>query len=319
MFKTIELPRLETRTRALLACVGAGSLFLVSSTNPSSAACPQGVQWKQIGPASLVIDPADSADGQGPDSGMVRDIAIDPSGTSDQVIYVATDNGGIWKTTDGGTNWCPKTDFMPSLNMGAVALDPGNASIVYAGTGNEYNQSYFNGAGIYKSIDGGDTWVVLGANIFTNVAINRIVLPAHDLLIIASGNGVYRSTDGDTNFSFLKSGRATDLDVDTASSTTVYASISGSGVFKSTDSGATFPSAGNAFTAANGAFTANDGTTTTIGYIAFAQSTQPDNQTMYANVQLTSGGPTMVTCDGTTLPGSSAMLKSIDGGNHRTY
>ncbi len=145
------------------------------------------------------------------------------------------------------------------------------------------------------------------------------MLPAHDLLIIASGNGVYRSTDGGANFSFVKSGRATDLNVDTTSSTVVYASISGSGVFKSTDSGATFPPSGNLFTSANGAFTANDGTTTTIGYIGFAQTTQPDNQTMYANVQLTSGGPQMLCSDGNYYPGSSAMLKSTNGGASWTY
>ena len=94
-----------------------------------------GQQWTQIGPAPLQINAEQNFQGAGPDSGMVDDIAIDPRGATDQTIYIATENGGIWKTLDGGTTWKPKTDFMPSNSMGAVALDPGNPSVVYAGTG----------------------------------------------------------------------------------------------------------------------------------------------------------------------------------------
>jgi photosystem II stability/assembly factor-like uncharacterized protein len=81
-------------------------------------------------------------------------------------------------------------------------------------------------------------------------------------------------------------GNVTDLDVDTGSAITIYASISGSGVFKSTDSGTTFPSSGNLFTANNGA-------PFPPGFIAFAQSTQPNNQIMYVNVALSSPPPNL--------------------------
>src|ERR1019366_8390291 len=77
--------------------------------------------------------------GEGPDSGEVTDITIDPSGTADTNLYIATNDGGIWKTTDGGSNWIPTMDSMPSLSMGAVAVDPANPKIVYAGSGNPYD------------------------------------------------------------------------------------------------------------------------------------------------------------------------------------
>src|SRR5712692_6876351 len=112
------------------------------SVAPSVPLAPGGLvdgQWTQIGPAPLRIDHEQNFQGQGPDSGEVVDIAIDPRNTTDQVIYIATNDGGIWKSTDGGTSWAPKTDFMPSLSMGAVALDPANPSIVYAGTGNLFD------------------------------------------------------------------------------------------------------------------------------------------------------------------------------------
>ena len=97
-----------------------------------------GVQWTQIGPAPLRIDAEQNFQGSGPDSGEVLDIAIDPRNSSDDIVYIATNQGGIWRTMDGGDSWRPMTDYMPSLSVGAVALDPGNPSIVYAGNGGEH-------------------------------------------------------------------------------------------------------------------------------------------------------------------------------------
>jgi hypothetical protein len=110
-----------------------------------------GVQWNQIGPAPLQIDADTNFQGNGPDSGQVVDVAIDPRGSTDQTIFIATQDGGIWQSTDGGKTWQTTTDFLSSLSMGAVALDPANPSIVYAGTGSPASNSFFKGIGIYKS------------------------------------------------------------------------------------------------------------------------------------------------------------------------
>lgn len=265
-----------------------------------------GVQWTQIGPAPLRIDANQNFQGSGPDSGQVLDVAIDPRNSGDQVIYIATDDGGIWKSTDGGTSWAPKTDFMPSLSMGAVALDPANPSIVYAGSGNPAPASgkFTKGVGIYKSIDGGDTWTVIGAGIFTGKSIRRIVLPSAGVLVVATSAGVYRSADGGQNFgnnaptfnngSPVLNGAITDLALDTATASTVYAAVSGTGIFVSTDSGATFPAASNLFTSTNGAPTG------ALGFISFSQSTQPNNQTIYATAQGPSFGLFKSTNTGST-------------------
>src|SRR5262249_52750359 len=178
----------------------------------------------QIGPQPIVVDtpvptPTPTVNpqapsnvlfqGAGPDSGEVVDIAIDPRGTSDQTVYIATNDGGIWKTTNGGTSWTPLTDNLPSLSMGAVALDPGNPNIVYAGTGNNFDGgSLFNkGVGLYQSIDGGQTWSVLGGSVFggassnpQGIGINRIVLPASGVLVVGTNNGVYYSNNGGQTF-----------------------------------------------------------------------------------------------------------------------
>jgi Abnormal spindle-like microcephaly-assoc'd, ASPM-SPD-2-Hydin len=257
-----------------------------------------GVRWTQIGPAPLRIDNEQNFQGAGPDSGEVVDIAIDPRNTTDQVIYIATNDGGIWKSTNGGISWEPKTDFMPSLSMGAVALDPGNPSIVYAGTGNLFDggNQFSKGVGIYKSIDAGETWSVLNpGGLFSDNnpqrvtgggVINRIVLPAPNVLLVATDIGLFRSVDGGLNFGSnaptfnngqpVRNGYISDVDLDTATSTTVYASVQGVGIFRSIDSGVTFPT--NLFN--------NPGAPAApFGFIAFAQSTQPNNQRMYASVQ----------------------------------
>jgi hypothetical protein len=277
----------------------------------------QGAQWTQIGPAPIRYDTDQVFMGTGPGAGEVLDIAIDPRNTTDRIIYIATNDGGIWKTADGGASWAPKTDYLPSLSMGAVALDPGNPSIVYAGSGNNFDGSggagsstgFSKAAGVYRSTDAGETWTVLDpGGIFGGAAqrgINRIVLPAPGVLLVATNNGLFRSVDGGVSFgnnapSFnngvaVRTGNITDLDLDSADPTRVYASIIGTGILVSTDSGVTFPAASNLFTVANG------GPTTGLGYVAMAQSVLPDNQTMYA-----------------TVGGWTGLYSSTDGGANWT-
>lgn len=258
-------------------------------TSAATAASPlTGVQWTQIGPAPLIIDNEQNYQGNGPDSGQVVDIAVDPRNTTDQVIYIATNDGGIWKSTDGGNTWAPKTDYMPSLWMGAVALDPANPSIVYAGTGGNFNnEGSFGQVGVFKSIDAGQTWQqLLNSSFFLqNLNIIRIVVPSSNIVLVASTGGLFRSADGGLNFGNnsplfnnglpVLNGFISDLHVDTATNTTVYAAVNGSGIFRSTDSGVTFT---NLFTNSNGA-------PSNFQFLMFSQSTQPDNKTIYTSVQ----------------------------------
>ncbi len=248
-----------------------------------------GVRWDELGPAPLRVD-VPSNQGTGPDAGMVNGIAIDPSGGTDQIIYASFSDGGIWKSTDGGTTWAAKTDHMPTLWMGAVALDPSDPTIVYAGTGNFFGaaeETHQHSNGVYRSVDGGETWSVVGATVLLGLDVNRIVLPVHDVLLVATIGGIFRSIDGGQHFGNnspsydnglpVQAGLFNEVVLDTATSSTVYATAYGDAIYVSTDSGATFT---NLFTPPG-----------TIARIAFAQSTSPDNQTMYASVQGTGSTP----------------------------
>ena len=262
----------------------------------------QGVQWKQLGPQPAFPIANINFQGNGPMSGEVLNIAIDPRGTTDQVIYTASNDGGVWKSTDGGVTFKPKTDYMPSLSMGAVALDPANPSIVYAGTGNLFDGNgstttlAVKAVGIYRSVDGGESWTILNpGGIFSGNGVNRILVRPGNVVLVATSNGLYRSLNGGNSFGSdgaasnglpLVSGFISDLDLDVANGNTIYASILGSGVRVSTDGGATFPAGSNLFTTGN---FDGSGALTNTAFIAFAQS-ESNPQVMYVSVQAASGG-----------------------------
>ena len=277
-----------------------GRSLLILAAFAALAVVGQSQDWKQIGPAPINLGFSNATS-----SGIINDIAIDPTGSTDSTIYVATGAGGIWKTINGGSSWNPLTDLLPANQMmGAVALDPGNPLIVYAGVGGNYCCP--EGGGIYESPDGGNTWQVLNPNgIFTGVQINRIVLPAPGSLLVATGSGhgysmtccgLYKSIDGGNSFgnnaptfnngspiSITTPGGSvsqvliSDLQLDTATPTTIYAAVDGVGIFRSTDAGATFPASGAILSSANFPTSINGDV-----FIKIAQSTQPDNMTMYA-------------------------------------
>ncbi len=256
-----------------------------------------GQDWKQIGPAPI--------QGQGfsnlpyaSASGSVIGIAIDPSGSHDSTIYIATSAGGVWKLANESPSWASKSNGMPVLFMGAIALDPSHSSTVYAGIGGPW--CCFSGGGIYRSTDGGDHWKLLNPNgIFTtNVKISAIVLPASGTLLVATNNGLYKSVDSGDHFGnnspkfnngspiavatpqgSVTNGNISDLMLDTATRTTVYVAIDNDGVYKSTDSGTSFPASGKLFSRAS--FPPLIKGTGDV-FIKIAQSTRPDNKTMYA-------------------------------------
>lgn len=300
----IKQMRISAGAPLLSGGLRSGAKSMTAAPLASGSSPITGVQWTQIGPAPLIIDTQQNFQGTGPDSGQVLDVVIDPRNSKDEVIYIATNDAGIWKSSDGGSTWAPTTDYMPSLWMGAVTLDPSNPSIVYAGTGGNFNnEGAFGQIGVYKSIDSGQTWLQLPATVFDGLNIIRMLVPSSNILLVATTSGLYRSKDGGLSFGSnsplfnnnqpVLNGYITDLHVDTASSGTVYAAVSGSGIFKSTDSGATFT---NLFTNSNGAPTG-------FKFLMFSQSTKPDNQTFYASVQASGNG-------------FKGLYKSTDGGQN---
>ncbi len=117
-------------------------------------------RWRLVGPDPLLVRGEQIYQGTGPNSGQVLDIAIDPRGGPDVTIFIATSSGGVWKSTDTGRSWQPLTDFLRATSIGAIALDPADPDVVYAGSGNLFEGAggMAKAAGLFKSLDGGRSW-----------------------------------------------------------------------------------------------------------------------------------------------------------------
>ena len=79
------------------------------------------------------------------------------------LFYIGVNNGGVWKSTDAGRTWIPIFDGQPTGSIGALAVAPSNPDIIYVGSGEGLRRPDLStGDGIYKSTDGGNTWIHLG-------------------------------------------------------------------------------------------------------------------------------------------------------------
>ena len=216
------------------------------------------LRWRSIGP---------------PRSGYVSAPAGVPGDPT--TYYVGLPEGGVWKTTNGGTTWRPIFDEMHVASVGAVAVAASDPRAIYVGTGDQSGWSFTTGKGVYKSTDAGKTWTSIGL-VSSQYIPAMFVDPknADSVLVAALGpragrgappnssqssspgpgagarvtdeRGVYRSTNGGRSWTRVLpadgSSGAADVEGDVSDPQIVYALLSAGepGLFKSTDAGATW-------------------------------------------------------------------------------
>ncbi|MCB0597086.1 MAG: T9SS type A sorting domain-containing protein [Lewinellaceae bacterium] len=142
--------------------------------------------------------------------GRITDIALHP--TDPNIIYAGASVGGVFKSTDGGVSWEAVFENEGALSIGNIALAPSDPDILYVGTGEangEFASGAFFGDGVYRSVNGGESWQYLGLE--NSQHIGRIVVDPQDpdrVFVAAAGilygkdehKGLYRTEDGGQNW-----------------------------------------------------------------------------------------------------------------------
>lgn len=212
-----------------------------------------GLPIRAIGPAAM--------------GGRIADIVAVREGER-LTIYIGSSSGGVWKSVDSGTTFKPIFDKQPSLSIGSLAIDPSNAKTVWVGTGESWARNSVSvGTGIYRSRDGGENWEALGLS--DSEHISRVIVHPKDgntVYACALGHlwnanterGVFKTTDGGKTWNKLlfrnDSTGCAEMVMDPQDSNVLYAAMwdvrrephnfrsggPGSGLFKSTDAGATW-------------------------------------------------------------------------------
>lgn len=191
-------------------------------------ATPAAGNWTSLGPNGW-----NRTTSWNPGTGRLTFMAIHPS--NEQVIYVGSPGGGIWKTVNGGSTWTPLTDNNASwMTVFALTIDPVNTSIVYAGMANN--------VGIIKSTDGGNSWAAAGAGPSGTVRKILVHPGATNIVFAACTNGIWRSTNGGSSWTQVHTGSKEDIEFKPDNTNIMYAS--GNDVYRSTDNGLTWSQIG---------------------------------------------------------------------------
>ena len=135
-----------------------------------------------------------------------RVVDIEPIPDRPFSFLVASASGGVWRTDNNGTTYCPIFEGKPTYTIGDIAVAPSNPKIIYVGTGeNNSSRSSYAGIGVYKSSDGGKTWKRLPLD--DTHHIGRIIIhPKNpDIVYVAvighlythdNVRGLYKTIDG---------------------------------------------------------------------------------------------------------------------------
>jgi hypothetical protein len=289
----------------------------------------KGTVWTPFGPSPI-------AENSTKDNGLVSAIAINPNNASD--IYIGTAGGGAWHSLDGGATWTPIFDRQLCLGIGepgALAIDPNHTSMIYIGTSGRIDDGTQPPAGIFKSTDGGASFVSLGSGFpagnvgnatqFISEWVNVIIVDPADsnVLYLASRSGVFYSHDAGLNWTqgTNADGDARSLVLDTsspASARILYAGISGSAAYRSSDGGQTWTQILNGSTPA---VASAIGPSPPNGFskviIAIAPPTSPPNphgvQVLYVSLSGTGGAPDPVGVFLSTDQGSTWKQQTATG------
>ncbi|MDQ2918909.1 MAG: sialidase, partial [Verrucomicrobiota bacterium] len=236
------------------------SLTNAAEQAPYSSATVSGLGARNIGSATM--------------SGRVSAIAAKRNDDGKVTMFVGAASGGVWKSEDSGTTFRPVFDEQPVQSIGAIALDPKNPKNVWVGTGESWTRNSVSiGNGIYRSTDGGETWLRMGLPNSERIA-KIVVSPENSDTVYAAvpgalwsdspDRGLYKTTDGGHTWNLILKGASLSTGCSTIAMDPSNPNVLLAGMWDFRRKGWTFRSGGDGPDApsAGGLFRSTDGGTT---------------------------------------------------------
>ena len=251
---------LHRALRAIGAAATVAAFASIAQAQALDSTTISGLKWRNVGNANFM--------------GRMSDVVGIPGPS--KTLFVAAAAGGIWKSQNNGQTWRPVFDDKRIISMGMLAIAPSDTMQVWAGTGEPNSRNTIEpGAGIYKSMDQGITWKFMGLEKTQHIG-GIVVHPTNPNIVYVAAlgaawkanpeRGIYKTTDGGNTWQLVKfiSDKAgfVDVKLDPRDPNVVWAAAwerlrtpyslksggVGSGLWKSTDAGATWTEVkGNGF------------------------------------------------------------------------
>lgn len=213
--------------------------------------------WTALGPINT---PIILSNGKKRGNGRVNCIAFDP--IDQNIIWVGSPGGGLWKSVDGGSNWTTSTDDLPVIGVSSIAINPNNSQEMYIATGDAHADDTYS-IGLMKSNDYGVSWntTSISYNITSQSKINKVIInPSFtDSIYVVTDNHILISGDGANSFNQATDingdilvGRFRDIEFHPSNPSIIYAvkqTFGGSKVIRSVNGGATWIWNNNGITA----------------------------------------------------------------------
>lgn len=205
--------------------------------------------WSFIGPKTLSY-----GHGRAIGLGRIDRIAFHPNNAS--IYYVGAPSGGLWRTTDGGSNYTCLTNYLPNPSVSGIVVDWSNTNVLYiltgdgdSGTGALVDAGGFrrNSMGVWKSTDGGSTWNETGVLTTDPYRGYKLIQDPTNaqVLLAATTNGIYRTTNGGATWAQVRTGTTWDIAFQPGNSNRVYAANNNGSITQfltSVNNGASFSS-----------------------------------------------------------------------------
>ena len=190
--------------------------------------------WDNLGP---IEKPGNAGTGQPNGNGRVNAIAFHP--TNSDIVYIGAPAGGFWITEDGGQSWISHTDDLPTLGVSAIVVDYVDPLIIYMGTGDR-DASDAPGMGVFKSTDGGITWIQWNNGMANPTVGSMLIHPTNNNILFAgTSSGVYKTIDAGENWYKVLNGNTKDLEFKSDDPNIIFATGGGK-FYRSTDLGEVF-------------------------------------------------------------------------------